>query len=110
MSKARDLASGQNGVRPFAMAANTLTMSIVSAANTNASVTFPSGRFTEAPVVTTVMANAPGGSQKLVARAINTSSTGTTVFVYSGDSTATNASNFEIDWIAVQMTSTSGAG
>lgn len=95
---------------PFAMAANTLTMSISAAANTNASVTFPSGRFTAAPVVTAVMANAPGGSAKLVARAINSTSTGTSIYVYTGDSTTTTSSNFEIDWIAVQMTSSTGGG
>lgn len=102
MTKARDLASGLNGVRPFAMAAGD---GATSAASGTATVTFPSGRFTQTPIVT---ATSTSSAFALFAEAYNASTTSVTVAVET--SSGPNLSSRAFSWTAVQMTSGSGAG
>lgn len=109
MSKARDLASGDNGVRPYAMAAGSVTVSLSGTSNGNTSVTFPASRFTATPMVSSNMSSAAGGTQKFVPRLISVSTSGATMYIYTGDSTTATAS-VNVNWIAVQITSSAGAG
>jgi hypothetical protein len=94
---------------PFAMAAGTVSISLSGTSIGSTSVTFPSGRFTQAPIISIAMASAAGGSQKFVPRFTNISTTGATAFIYTGDST-TSTANVTIHWTAVQITSGSSVG
>jgi hypothetical protein len=101
MTRARDLASGFNGIRPFAMAAGGANI-----APGGTTVTFPAGRFTQLPQITTGLyyetasGAAPAGFCYVGYAAITT--TGMTLFSKSG----TN-----LGWyMAVQMTSSAAAG
>ena len=95
MTRARDLASGLAGVRPFAMAAGNYYHT-----SEYTNITFPSGRFTQPPRVTAnLVAAGAGGSDVLTA---NITTTGMTF-------QATPINRF-LDWHAVQMTSGAASG
>jgi hypothetical protein len=70
--------------------------------NASVSVTFPSGRFTAAPIVSTNQPTAAGVQQKLNNRAINITSTGCTLFTSTGDGTSTTSTH-AVTYIAIQM-------
>ena len=96
------------GQMPFRMAAGTLTATTnTSYQNTfygvSSSVTFPSGRFTQTPMV---VANVAGGGYGW-ASAFNVSSTG---FSYCWLIADGNSATRTINWVAIQMISTSGNG
>lgn len=98
MTRSRDLASGQNGVRPFAMAAGT-TSAMVSA-NTYYTITLPTSRFTQIPIITATSNNPTIYGQTIVVVTSTTSS-----FLI-----ASNAASNLTGWIAIQMTSGSASG
>lgn len=97
---------------PYGMAAGQVTMSVSSGGNlVNTSVSLPAGRFLVAPRVVASISNAPGASQKFIARTYGASTTGFSVELISGDgSTAPSAFSLTVDWIAIQMTGTSASG
>jgi hypothetical protein len=101
MSKARDLASGQNGVRPFATATG------AGSVTGNATFTYPSGRFTQSPILSLTILSASGASGTSVTYGSN-SSTGFTAYVWSGSTASTTART--VVYTAVQMTSASSLG
>lgn len=99
-------AGSGGGMAPFAIAAGLVNVSLsaVNAAFTN--ITFPVGRFTVAPLVFATLQSAPGGSQKFVPRVLNATTSGASVYVYTGDTTAQTAT-VSVAWEAIQMTPTS---
>ena len=86
---------------PVSMAAGTVTLSF-SGAPASASVTFPTGRFTQPPIVTATLAVAGLG---ISLSATSVTATGCTI---GGSSSYTGS--VPVQWVAVQMTATSGAG
>jgi hypothetical protein len=98
MTRARDLASGLAGVRPFATAAGTTTAIV--AANTYYTITLPSGRFTQAPIVTATSNNPTTYGQTIVVAPPSTTS-----FLI-----ASNAASNSTAWVATQMNSGSASG
>jgi hypothetical protein len=88
---------------PFAMEAGTVSITPVANSSTGVAVTFATGRFTQTPKV-----NATANS---AANALRTttfsgpSPTGVTIRVFRTDTVGTG-----VDWIAIQMTSSSGEG
>ena len=86
---------------PFSMAAGTVTLSF-SGAPASASVTFPAGRFTHAPIVTATLGVASLG---ISLSATSVTATGCTI---GGSSSYTGS--VPVQWVAVQMTPTSGTG
>lgn len=110
MTKARDLASGLNGVRPFAMAAGKATASVTQAPQngwnwTNFTVTYPTSRFTQVPVVA-LAANTPYAVNTPVATyAAGYSNTSFTAWVWD-----IGSQSFDVSWMAFQMTSSSATG
>jgi hypothetical protein len=88
-----------SSVMPYSMAAGT-TGSI--SAGGNAIVTFPSGRFTQPPIVTAT-ANVASSTNARTPHVTSVTSTGFTIFNVSANSGAHN-------WIAIQMTPTASAG
>jgi len=75
-------------------------ISITAAANASIAVNFPRA-FASAPDVVVSFTGAPGGSQKLIARATGITTTGFTLFIYSGDQTAVTASAVTFAWFAI---------
>lgn len=102
MTRARDLASGQNGIRPFAIAAG-----FGGGNNANVVITFPTGRFTQEPRVGIFSSSISALATPVVPYFSAKSASSMTVQIKtSGD--GANIGYF--DWVAVQMTSTSGSG
>ena len=97
MTRARDLASGLAGVRPFAMASGVTNTS----GSGYATVTFPANRFTQGPQVTGTATTA--GSQTTYVMSTGSSTTGVTLQTIG--STASG-----VYWVAIQMTSGAASG
>jgi len=93
--------SSSGAALPFSMAAGAVTLSF-SGAPASASVTFPAGRFTQPPVVTATLGVASLG---ISLSATSVTATGCTI---GGSSSYTGS--VPVQWVAVQMTSTSGTG
>ncbi len=72
-------------------------------ANISVVVTFPAGRFTQTPIVTAVV------NDPIFASVMIVYSASTTSFIMQGYASP-SYSPIKGNWIAVQMTSTSGAG
>jgi hypothetical protein len=103
------LANKLEAVVPFAMASGQVVVTLTAAASGFTAITFPGGRFTVAPNVIVSQVNAPSGTQKFVCRCINSTTSGASVYAYTGDgSTATGSAT--IAWWAVQMTTASANG
>jgi len=96
MSKAKDIASGLAGVRPFAMASgnvSTVTFNFFT-------ITLPVSRFTQTPIVTATWVNAnANNSQGVQIQSSSTSSIG-----------GYSVSAGTVNWMAVQMTSGAASG
>jgi hypothetical protein len=106
MTRARDLATGLGGVRPFASANGNLAFtSLASNGSQNTTVTFPSGRFTQAP---TVVANPTADAFAQVVGYAAFPSTTSFILVRLNFAGATQ--NVSASWIAIQMTPSSGVG
>lgn len=111
MTRARDLASGLNGVRSFASATGSVTASgTLGPANgwyfTNSTtITLPAGRFTVAPIVTATSAFSGGLTNVGIDTSPSTSSF--SVYVNRNNASANGATVF---WTAIQMTSGAASG
>lgn len=90
---------------PYAMAAGEVILSGGSGSRTSRYVSFPSGRFTHAPVVTmTFQGTAVAGLQT------GYGVSGTDRYGFTAWSLRSNASDSLFHWVAIQMTPSSGAG
>lgn len=98
-----------SGVTPFAIAVGETLVAVTAAVSGNAAITFPAGRFTAAPKVQATVQDAPSGSQTFVARVINATTTGASIYIYTGNN-ATATATVKVAWEAIQMTSTSAVG
>ena len=96
---------GSDVASPFATAAGAVTVSVTSAVAGTASVSFPAGRFTVAPIVTV----APVGTTLWVAFASAITTSGFTATSRHIDNVSTSASPV-VHWHAIQMTATSASG
>lgn len=105
MTRARDLASGLNGIRPFATASGVATHS-----TGTVTITYPVGRFTQTPQLLGIC---DGGGSAQFNRIVlnwfgNTSSSG--VFIVRLTDGSVPSVGFNVLWTAVQMTSGSASG
>lgn len=91
----------------YAMAAGVSTISLSNDSSGTDSVVFPNGRFNVAPIMTATITTT--GSQTLVVRVTNITSTNATVRVYTTDGSNVTA-NVTINWIAMQMAESSATG
>ena len=94
---------------PYQMEVLTCSVTLSSAAAAYTDVTWVSGRFDVAPIVFVTMASAAGGSGKFVARAISTTTSGSRIYVYTGDQTSQSAS-VTVDVLALQMRGSAADG
>jgi hypothetical protein len=105
MTKARDLASGLNGVRPFATASG-----IANHSSGTVTITYPVGRFTQTPQLIGTCDG--GGASQFNRFALvwsgNTSSSGVFIVRLTDSSIPTQA--FSVHWTAIQMTSGAASG
>jgi len=79
-------------------------------ASATLAITFPVGRFTQAPIVVSQFATAPAGTALITVRVVSVTTAGCTLTIFNTDPAAQTYSSIEIDWIAVQMTSSAAAG
>ena len=102
MGRARDIASSAPGTagKPFAVATG------ICSANSNpgVTVTFPSGRFSQIPIVTSMRSSARGGFQQVE----QITTTGFTAYSYDYLGTGNSVTN--VNWVAIQMTSGASSG
>lgn len=98
---------------PYAVAANTVTASsgsLASGVNVSTAVTFPAGRFSQAPIVLVTLNSAVSGSNFLEGKANAITSSGFNLLVYNMGTSAAVFSNAVFGWVAYQMTPTSASG
>jgi hypothetical protein len=107
MSKARDLASGQNGVRPFAMQTGSGSASYASSTTATVSITFTVNRFTQTPVVTASLNNETAAANVSTAKGVGATTSG---FTLRWDRPTAGTGTVGANWVAIQMTSESAAG
>lgn len=91
---------------PFAYAAGNVAVTVSAAASGNAAVTFPTSRFTQPPIV---VATVTIVSTAYFCIATGTTATGCTISAIHRDGASTSGT-VNVNWIAIQMTSTSGSG
>ena len=92
---------------PWAMAAGRQVMPASVGPVSVQAITFPTGRFTAAPIVTVSSASATSG--ELFASVSDITATGCTLRLYRTTG-AVFAAGPQVTWIAVQMTDTNGQG
>lgn len=94
---------------PMAIAAGIAALPVSTTFATSAAVTFPVGRFTQAPVVGATLVSGAGGTTKYIPRAYSVTTTGMTVACYTADAAVAGTAT-ALHWTAIQMTPTSAAG
>lgn len=90
---------------PYSMSAGSISITPVANTPTSAAVTFPVGRFTQAPLATTNANTTVIGSTVQGTAVSSVTTSGMNVWVYRSNTTSTI-----IYWQAVQMTSSASAG
>jgi hypothetical protein len=101
MTRARDLASGFNGLRPFVIAAGTVT-----ANSSGVSVTLPASRFSVAPrIATSAYVNGLDNAAGPMLGSVTSSG-----FLMYGVTIGGTSRTASIDWIAIQMASGAASG
>lgn len=101
-------ADSQRRPLPFSMQAGTASISIVSAASGNVSVTYATSRFTQTPIVTVTNAGGTTATPWYLSTNSN-STTGITIRADHRDGTSATAT-INVDWVAFQMKSAAAAG
>jgi len=94
---------------PYAMSAQTVNVTLTAAASGTATVTWPTSRFTLAPIVTATKVSASGSATGSIVQVTAVSSTSATIGVYTasgGNATFTIAVNV----IAMQFGTASASG
>lgn len=94
---------------PFAMASGFVTVTLTAATTATNTGTYPTGRFTVAPLVQLTKLSAAGAAALLIPMMTANSPTGLTVGLWDAASVARTVA-VNVHWTAVQMTSTSAAG
>ena len=98
------------GQIPYAISSGLVNLagtSVVYTGQANVSVTFPSGRFTQTPVVSLTRNAAPGGSGLLIPASSSSTpgTSGFTMYLYNSHTTTQSWTAFPIGVIAIQQTS-----
>lgn len=86
---------------PYRISAGTETASFSASTTTNGSITFPAGRFTQAPVLTGNIVTTAAASIGAIIRFTSITSTGAN---YTMTVTTSTSSSVAFNWIAIQMT------
>lgn len=92
---------------PFGLISGRTSVVVTASNSGSTTITFPSGVFTQAPVITaTIVGTTAGTTQSFVARVSSVTSTGATIFAISTTASAQTIT-VSVDWIAMQATSSS---
>jgi hypothetical protein len=102
------------GPGPFAEASGLSTGwsagTLASGTAMNSTVTFPTGRFTVAPIVSVNLVGVMGGTANLTCRVGSVTATTVSIYVYNVGSASATFSGLSVAWQAKQMTPTAAAG
>jgi hypothetical protein len=104
-----ELANKLDATVPFAFASGTVTVSLTAASSGTATVTFPTSRFSVAPIITATKVSGSGSATPLVPMVTTVSSTGATIGLYHPAGTAVTVS-VTVHWIAIQANTGSASG
>lgn len=104
---ALELANKLEAVVPYAIAAGTVSVTLTASTSGTASVTFPTGRFSVAPIVQLTKVSSSGSATLTIPMATAVSSTSMTVGLYA---TATQTVTVTIHYVAIQMTTSTANG
>lgn len=96
-------------IQPYSMAAGQVTISPSAASFATATVTFPVGRFSQAPRIAAFKTSIPSNSADWVVQSVAPTSTGVTIYAYAAGGVARTFS-FTADWQATQMLSSAASG
>jgi hypothetical protein len=102
--------TGKVGAQPYAMAAGTVSLNMSAVSNVNMSVTFPTSRFSVAPIVMATHDTAGAGTNAIILRAFSISTTGCSINAATYDLHTVTISGETVAWQAIQMTTTTAAG
>jgi hypothetical protein len=98
-------------IQPFSSSAGSATISVSNSTFGSTTVTFPVGRFTQAPIVSATKANNVSGGGGYVTAVASVTSTGMTINSFDNAPDRVNRTlSFPVHWLATQMTSSSGGG
>lgn len=78
------------------------TLTFSNQANANTAVTFTDGRFTSTPRIVITQAGLPANSGQLIAKYISPSSSGFTLYAYTGNAANVTIASVTFSWIAIQ--------
>jgi hypothetical protein len=92
---------------PFRVAAGSASITLTAAANGTTAITFPTSRFTVAPLVLCTLQNTNGPT--VSARASSITSTGFTLYVSTGNN-GTVSTTVTAAWLAIQYGAAAAAG
>jgi hypothetical protein len=95
---------------PYAHASNTANYNLNGVSNVSINVTFPTNRFSLAPIVMATHQSAGGGSQALTLRPFNITATGCTINIAHVSLSTTTVTGEQFSWAATQMTSIAQGG
>lgn len=103
------LADQMDAKLPYAMSAQTVNITLSAAASGTATVTWPTSRFTIAPIVTATKVGNPGAATGSIIQVNTVSSTSATITLYTA--TGTTASyTIAVNVIAMQFGTASASG
>lgn len=102
--------SSHFGNGSYAMAAGNVTVVPTGTSYALTAYTFPTSRFSVAPIVSATLSSAQGGTQRLIPRVNAITSSGCDVYCYTGDASNWSTGNQIVNIIAVQMVSNGAAG
>lgn len=105
----QQLANLLESVVPSAIAAGNTSVTLTALSNGSTAFTLPAGRFSQVPVFACNQSSGAGGTQTLIPRVLNPSTTGGTASFYSGNNTSVTVTSV-VQWIAIQMTPASAPG
>jgi hypothetical protein len=94
---------------PYAMAVGVVSVALSGVSAGFSAFTLPVGRFSQVPIFAVNQPNAAGGTQTLVPRVINATTSGASAYLYSGNNTVLTVTS-SVQWTATQMTSGSSPG
>lgn len=104
---ALELANKLDAAVPYSMACGTVNVTLTASTTGSATVTFPVGRFSVAPIVQLTKVSGAGAATLTIPMATSVSASSMTVGVYA---TSTQTVTLAVHWVAIQMTTTTANG
>jgi hypothetical protein len=96
-------------LQPFSQAAGSATITLAGTSFATTTVTFPVGRFTQAPILNAFKTSIPANSAAMLLQSAAPTTSGVTISAYDAGGISRSLT-FTLHWQAIQMTSASATG